>query len=69
METEKLKVKSSGGFTIYDEDTGSPVCVKSKSLTLLAMPGECGAATPPQESEPEFVPESEPELDTASSSP
>ena len=42
IETEKLKVTSPAGFTIFDEDTGQPVCVKSKSLVLTLVAGECG---------------------------
>ena len=44
IETKKLKVTSPNGFTIYDEDTLQPVCVKSKSGVLAVVPGECGVA-------------------------
>jgi len=40
IKTNALKILSSG-FTIYDEETNQPVCVKSKNLSLTITQGEC----------------------------
>ncbi|MCH7883224.1 tail fiber domain-containing protein [Patescibacteria group bacterium] len=48
IETDELKIKSSRGFTIYDEDTKEPLCVKARSGNLVVVPGECGIAPTPQ---------------------
>jgi hypothetical protein len=46
IEVEKLKVTSPSGFTIFDEDTKQPVCVKSKNLAITLVAGECGENAP-----------------------
>lgn len=43
IETEKIKIKNPYGITIFDADTGEPVCVVSKSGVLTTIPGECNS--------------------------
>jgi hypothetical protein len=43
---QELEVRGKG-ITIYDEDTGQPVCVKSKSLNVTATEGKCDTQNNP----------------------
>lgn len=40
-EIETEKIKSQKGYTVPDEDTGIPYCIKVKSGALVAAEGKC----------------------------
>ncbi|MDP3785015.1 MAG: DUF5011 domain-containing protein, partial [bacterium] len=41
IETQKLTVTGPQGITIYDEDTGTPYCLKMKSGQIVSVSGTC----------------------------
>ena len=54
--SESLKVGTPEkpiGITIYDEDTGTPYCVKVKNAAMVSVAGECGMSSGQEVSLPE----------------
>ncbi|MBI2640559.1 MAG: hypothetical protein HYW91_01575 [Candidatus Sungbacteria bacterium] len=68
-EIETEKIKSQKGYTVPDEDTGAPFCIKVKSGALVAAQGECGSTQAPTQQPTSLPVEEDSATTTATNTP